>query len=78
MITNSSDTNIADWVLKLDQRVGSVVLVRRAGLAAGTEVRVVADCTLVSVTLNICRNAMSIVAKRTIAVDAMMASFAAD
>tara|TARA_R110002060_G_scaffold37944_1_gene49066 strand:- start:966 stop:1199 length:234 start_codon:yes stop_codon:yes gene_type:complete len=72
MITESCDTDISDWGLELDERMGSVVAVRWAGLAAGTEVGVMADCALVSVTFD---EGLSIagVAERAVAVNAVVA-----
>ncbi len=51
--------------------------VRRASLAAGTEVGIMAYSALISVTLDICLTTMALVAKRAITVDAMVACLAA-
>jgi hypothetical protein len=77
MVAQSSNADIADRGLEFDERVGSVVTVGWAGLTAGTEVGVVADCALVAVTLNISLDSVVGVAKRTITVDAVVASLAA-
>ena len=77
MISKSSNADIADRSLELDQRVSSVVWVRRASLATGTEIRIVADSALVSITLDICLSTISLIAKRAVTVDTMMASLAA-
>ena len=77
VISKSSNADVADWSLEFDQRMSSVVWVRRAGLAAGTEVGIVADSALISVTLDICRSTITLIAKRAVAVDAVVASFAA-
>lgn len=70
MVTHSCDVHIANRSLELDKRVSLVVEVRRAGLAARTEVRVVADSTLVTVTNNVCG---LVGAKWSITVDAVVA-----
>jgi hypothetical protein len=45
----SSNGDVADWQLNLDQRVRCVVSVVRQSLTVGTKVGVVADSALVSV-----------------------------
>lgn len=77
MISKSSDANVADWSLELNQRMSSVVWVCRASLAAGTEVGIMADSALVSITLNICLSTIDFAAERTITIDAVMTSLAA-
>jgi hypothetical protein len=77
MISKSSNADIADWSLELDQRVSSVVRVRRAGLAAGTEIGIVADSALVSITLDVCLSTIALIAKRAVTVDTVVASLAA-
>lgn len=74
MITQSRDADISDGGLKLDERVGSVVKVGWASLAIGTEVGVVADCALESVTLDGVVFSISGVAEGSIAVNAVVAS----
>jgi hypothetical protein len=74
MITDSSDTDIADRSLEFNQGVSLVVWVRWASLAAGTEIGVMADSTLVSITLDIRLSTIGTVAKRSITVDAMVTS----
>lgn len=76
MITQSCDADIADWCLEFDERVSSVVWVGRAGFTASTEVGIVADSALVSVSLNIGLNTVARVAKRTITIDAVMTGLA--
>jgi len=56
--------------------MGLVVRIRWASFTAGTEIGIVADSTLVSITLDISLNPVIVVAKRTIAVDAMVTSLA--
>ena len=68
MITKSSDADIADWGLELNQRVSTIVWVGWASLAAGTEIGIVADSALVSVTLDVCLSSHGLSADRTIAV----------
>lgn len=76
MISKSSNADIADRSLELDQRVSSVVWIRRASLAAGTEIGIVADGALVSITLDVCLSTVALIAKRAITVDTMVASLA--
>jgi hypothetical protein len=56
--------------------MGLVVNIRWTGLAAGTEVGVVTDGTLVSVTLNVSLSRIAVVAKRSVAVDTDVTSLA--
>jgi hypothetical protein len=77
MISKSGDADVADRSLELDQRMSSVVWVRRASLAAGTEVGIMTDSALISVTLNVGLATIVLIAKRAIAVDAVMACLAA-
>jgi hypothetical protein len=77
MITQSSNADVADWGLELDQRVSSVVAVGWAGLTVGTEVGVVADGALVAVTLDESLVPVLGVAKGTVTVDAVVAGLAA-
>jgi len=74
VITEGGDADIADRSLEFDERVRLVVGIRWAGFAAGTEIGVVADGTLVSVTLNVRLGTLGIIAKRTIAVDTVVTS----
>jgi hypothetical protein len=76
MIAQSSDTDVSDGSFKFDKRVSLVVWVGWAGFAASTEIGIVADGTLVTISLDICGRALAIiVAKRAIAVDAVVACF---
>jgi hypothetical protein len=77
MITQSSNTDITDRSLELDERVSSVVWVRRAGFAASAKVGIVADSALVPIALNIRLYTVSWVAKRSVAVDAVVTSLTA-
>lgn len=72
MITESGDTDITNRSLELDKWVCLVVVVGWAGLAVGTEVGVMADSALVTVTLDISLNAVACIAKRTVTVDTMV------
>jgi small basic protein len=73
MITHGCNADIANGGLELDQRMSAVMLVRWAGLAIGTEISVMADCTLVTVASNI----VGLVdTKRTITVDSVMGRLA--
>ena len=74
MITQSCDTDVSDRSLELDERMGFVVRVRWACLAAGTEVSIVADSTLVSVALDKGLMTVSAIAERSVTVDAVVAS----
>lgn len=53
VLAKGGDGDVTDWCLELDQRMGLVVFVRGSSLAICTEVRVVADCTLESITTNV-------------------------
>lgn len=53
MITHCRNADATDWSLDLDHRVGLVVQVGWASLTAGTEVGIMADSTLVTVTLDV-------------------------
>jgi hypothetical protein len=77
MISKGRDADIANWSLELDQRMSTVVRIRRARLAAGTEVGIMADCALVPVTLDVCLSTIALVAQRAITIYAMMACFVA-
>jgi hypothetical protein len=55
MITHRGNANIADRGLELDERVGPVVDIVWASLAAGTEISVVTDSALIAVTADIQR-----------------------
>jgi hypothetical protein len=74
MITESGDADIADGGLELDERMSLVVWVRWDGFTAGTEVGIVANSTLVSVSLNVGLGTIGVVAKRTITVDTVVTS----
>jgi hypothetical protein len=74
VITQSSDRDVANRSLELDERVRSVVWVRGASLAAGTEVSIVADSALVTVSLDERLSAVARVAKWPVTVYAMVAS----
>lgn len=76
MITKSCDADISDRCLELDERVSAVVRVRRAGLAVGTEVGVMAYSTLEAITLDEALNAVVGIAERSVTVDAMVAGLA--
>jgi hypothetical protein len=77
MITKSSNADIANRGLELDQRMSAVVWIGRASLATGAEVGIVADSALVSITLDICLNTVALAAKRTITIDTVVTSLAA-
>jgi hypothetical protein len=77
MITESCNADIANWSFELDERVSSVVIVGWAGLAASTEIGIVANGTLESVTLDVRRGSIAVIAKRSVTVDAVVASLAA-
>jgi hypothetical protein len=53
MVTHRRNANIADRGLELDKRMGPVVDIGWAGLAAGTEISVIADSALVAVTADV-------------------------
>lgn len=55
MIAHRCNANIADRGLELDERVGPVVNIGWAGLAAGTEIGVIADSALVAVAADVQR-----------------------
>ena len=74
VITESRNADIADRRLEFDKGMSSVVQITRAGFAAGTEISVVTHGALVAVSLDIGLNAIARVAKRTVTIDAMMAS----
>lgn len=76
MITHSCNADIADRSLELDERMGLVVTVGRASLTIGTEVRVITDSTLVSITLDVGLRPTVGIAKRTITIDAVVTSLA--
>jgi hypothetical protein len=50
MITTGGNTDTSNWGAEFNQWVSSVVRVGRASLAFGTEIGVVADSALVTVT----------------------------
>lgn len=77
MITQSSDADITDRSLEFDKRMGSVVRVRWAGLAASTEVGIVADSALVTISLDIGLDTIGRVAKWPVTIDAVVTSFVA-
>lgn len=74
MITQSCDADISDGSLELDERMSSVVWVRWTSLTAGTEVGIVADSALISVSLDKGLHSTTRIAERTIAIDAVVAS----
>lgn len=74
MVAHSCDAYITDRSLELDERMGLVVSVSWASLAIGTEVGVVADSALVSITLDVVWSSTVGVAKRTITVDTVVTS----
>jgi hypothetical protein len=76
VITHGCDRDIADRSLELDQRMGLVVLVGRAGFTAGTEVCIMADSAFVTIPLDIRLIAGTLVAKWPVTVDAVVASLA--
>lgn len=78
MLTNGSDADIADGSPELDEGMSLVVLIGWAGLAAGTEIGVMADGTLVSVTNNVCRVSAVQVAERSVTADAVMTRLLAE
>lgn len=55
MVAHRRNANIADRGLELDKRVGPVVDVGWAGLAAGTEISVIADSALIAVAADVQR-----------------------
>lgn len=55
MIAHGRNANIADRGLELDERVGPVVDIGWASLAAGTEIGVIADSALVTVAADVQR-----------------------
>jgi len=70
VVTKSGDTNVADRCLELDEGVSLVVWVRWAGLAATTEVGVMADSALVAITSDVSLHTTAIGgAKRSITED---------
>ena len=73
MVTHGSDRHVADRRLELDERVSLVMWVRGISLATGTEVGVVADCTLISVSNNVGLGTPSRIAERSVAVDSHVA-----
>jgi hypothetical protein len=77
MIADSSDRHVADGCLELDKRVSLVVRIRRAGLAAGTEIGVVANSALVAVTLDVSLDTIALVAEWSITVDTVVTRLAA-
>jgi hypothetical protein len=76
VVAQGCDTNIADGCLELDERVSSVVKIRWASFTAGTEIGIVAHGTLVSITLDISLNNIARVAKRSVAIDAVVTGLA--
>lgn len=74
MVAHSGDRHIADRSLELDKRVSLVVWVGRIGLAAGTEVGIVTDSTLISDPGDEGLDAPGGIAERSITVDAGVAS----
>jgi hypothetical protein len=77
MIADRSDRHVTDGCLELDKRVGLVVRIRRAGLAAGTEIGVVANGALVAVTLDVGLDTIALVAEWSITIDTVMTRLAA-
>jgi hypothetical protein len=77
MIADRSDGHVTDGCLELDKRVGFVVRIRRAGLAAGTEIGVVANGALVAVTLDVGLDTIALVAEWSITIDTVMTRLAA-
>jgi hypothetical protein len=77
VVSKSGDAYIANWSLELNERVGSVVGVGGASLAARAEVSIVTDGTLVAVALNIALDTICRIAKWSVTVDAVMTSSAA-
>ena len=70
MITKSGNTDVANRCLELDEGMRLVVWVGWAGLAASTEVGVMADSTLVTITSDISLHTTAVgVAKRSITED---------
>lgn len=53
LFSESRDRNISDRRFELDQRMSSVMTIRRQCLAFRAEIRVVTDCALVSVANNV-------------------------
>jgi hypothetical protein len=76
MVAQGCDTDIADGCLELDERVSSVVKIRWASFTAGTEISIVAHGTLVSIALDISLNNIGRVAKRSVAIDAVVTGLA--
>jgi hypothetical protein len=76
MVAQGCDTDIADGCLELDQRVGSVVKIRWASFTAGTEIGIMAHGTFVSIALDISLDNISRVAKRSVAIDAVVTGLA--
>lgn len=77
MIAHCSNGDITDRRLELDKRVSFVVRIRGASFATGTEICVVANGTLVTISLDIRLTTVGLVTERSITVDAMMASLTA-
>ena len=77
MLAGSSDVDITNGGLELDQGVGLVVGVGWACLAISAEVHIIADSALVAVPDNV-RNAITVVAQRAIAAYSDMSKSARD
>jgi hypothetical protein len=73
MIACRCDVYAADHSLELNERMSLIVEVRRASLATGTEIGVVAHGTLVAVADYVRR---LVAAERPVAIDAMVTSLA--
>jgi hypothetical protein len=77
MVSHGRNADITYRSLELDKRMGLVMLIRWASLAAGTEIGIVANSALVTVTLDVNLNCVTLVAERSVAVDTNVASLAA-
>lgn len=73
-LTSASDTDGTDGSLELNQGMGLVVSVTRAGLAIGAEIQVVADSTLVSNATDVAGISVASIAQGPITADANMNS----
>jgi len=76
MISHCGNRDVTNGGLEFDEGVGLIMRVRGASFAASTEVGIVTNSALVTVSLNIGLSTVALVAKRTITVDAMMTSLA--
>jgi hypothetical protein len=72
VLSSGSDADVAHRRLELDERMGLVVFIGRVGLAAGTEVEIMADSTLVTSAANIRGPAAGGLAHGAVAADAHM------